>query len=261
VDRADFVGDFIGHIKYILCNFVPFIGSGWSRLMLPRGGWMIVGYLVLAFSFVGCISIAAQWHGRKFFASLALIACAFASSAPQVFLIGDVWAFRTHYPMAVIVGITAWIGLSALLPRRRIALLSVLVSVVLFLCAAWAVNLGMAYSAIREYHITRGQLEQLQQSGAKKAYVITTPDKLDAQPPLPIRWHSCYGFISIILMNNFQVMAVEREVWPDVKTRPSLTYIKADQWPSIPHDDWPVLDLWGEISGHATPLQTQDQEP
>ena len=175
--RAGLDGSLCEHLARIIREFSLFVASGWTSLLLPRGGWMIVGCAVLVLALVGCLVIASRWCGRKYFLALALAFAALAISAPQVFLLGDIWAFRTHYPMAVVVGIMAWLGLAAL-ARRRVAVLSAAVCAAIFLCAMWAVNVGIVYSSRREYVITRTMLEDLKRSGARTAYVLIAPDLL-----------------------------------------------------------------------------------
>jgi hypothetical protein len=192
---------------------------------------------------------------------LALAICAMAVSAPQIFLLNDIWAFRTHYPIALFIGFTAWIGVSSLaIPRLR-KVLTITVATVVIASAAWCVNVGLAYSGNREYRLTRHLLENVKESGVRKAYILVTPNWPFVQQPVPIYAQSSYGFISMVLMNEFQVKAVAREIWGNSQDCPEFIYVRADNTASIPKDGTVILDLWGEISGKPTPLPAARAQP
>ena len=254
--RASLTNDIVGHLGYMLGHFSTFCAASWSVLLLPHGGWTMTGCVILALAAAGCVAVASYWRGVRFFISFFVIAGLFAISAPQIFLLDDVWAFRTHAPMTVLIGMLAVIGLLRLAKLASRMTMAAFVSVILIVCAAWSVNVGIVYSSVREYSILQKKLVELKESGANTARVLIAPANPNPQPPIPLYWRSCYGFISIILENKWQALAVAHDVWQIRTDEPYLTFINADRLDAVPTSDEPVLDLWGEISGKPTPVTT-----
>lgn len=257
-DRANIVSDLPGHWLYLMKEFPTFISSSWARLLLPRGGYILVGSLVIAFAIAGCLVVTEAFRGWKKVAAPAITLCALAMTSPQVFVLGDIWAFRTNYPMAAAISILAWTGLHSLARPALRPAVNAGIFLLLFVGAALSVNIGFAYTAMREYRINQTLLENFRDTGARKAFILITPDRFDQQPPVPIHWHSCYGFLSLVLMNEMEPKVVAREIWPDPETRPEFTFVKADDLTHIPQDGTPVIDLWGAI--HGTPSIPLDAE-
>jgi len=259
--RGALTGNLVGHLLDTFDNFQFFIASSWATLLVPRGAWMMIGSAVLACAAFGCVAIAYRSRAHKGAAAAVLALCAVAVSAPHVFVMGDIWAFRTNYAMAVSVGILAWTGISAVAPSERaLRRLCAGLSALLVLCAAWAVNVGMVYGGIREYRIVGAALENLAKSGVHSAYILGTPSVPDPRQPLPMYAWSCYARFSIVMMDNFEIQAVAKDVWPDASAMPHVNYIRSDQAADIPTDASPVIDLWGMLKGRV-PLPNVGREP
>jgi len=247
--------DLPGHLAYIFSHFFSFMASSWGNLLLPHSLASAAGLISIAAALLGVAAFARGSSGWRRLVAVVLICAAIVISAPQVFLLGDIWAPRTHAPMAVILAILACQGLFWIVGKRRGRALSAAVATLLVLSAGWAFNAGLVWPARREYAIVRTSLEELRDSGAKEAVVLVTPDAYDPQAPVPIYWHSCYGIVSLILMNHMETAEVAREVWPDPAQRPRLLFVKADTSDPLPQGV-PVIDLWGRIMEKPSPAAT-----
>jgi hypothetical protein len=250
--RARMVTDLPGHLVDVLTHFVPYCASSWSVMILPPGASECAGWLIFALAVAGFVALVRRWKKRMAAGVAALALFSFALSAPQVFLLDDIWAFRTFYPMAVLLAMTAWVGFSSLLrpAAERVAAGSVVL--VIFLAAAWCVNVGIVHTASREYGIVRNVVREIRDSGAAKVCVISAPTHYVAQPPVPLRMCSCYGYVSIILMRDFEVWSVLCEEWPAGRPKPVVIYVPADDPAGAPQGV-PVFDLWGRIMGRPSP--------
>jgi hypothetical protein len=250
--RGSLTADLWGHLWYWVCHFPPFCASFWGALLLPERVWRLAGWLSVVLAVAGLIVLAGRFRRRLWLPVLALAVCAVLISAPQVFVLDDVWAYRTHYPMVVLVSMAVWIGFSSLLrPAWRGAAAKIVMGL-LFLSAAWAVNVGIVYTSWREYSIVRSVVAEIRASGTKEACVLMMPEHYDLTLPVPIQSRSCYGYISVALMGDMEPNAVAEEEWCALQDLPKLHFVPADHPQDVPRGV-PVYDLWGRIVGRPSP--------
>jgi len=239
----------IHHISVLFGDFFIFLNAGWFRIVLPREYWFPIGltFSVIALSGVYCIALVCRTTPARKLAVGAIILAAFALSAPQVFILDDIWSFRAIYPMYAFSAILAWTAVMELAGnrlRRTIAIVTAASTVAL---GAWAVNIGIVYSYAREYAITCRMLEEFKASGATKAYVILPRAGADPSQPAPTQCLSCYSVVSLALMRDYQLLAIMNDRWNCVD-KSIFTYIDDSKKSTIPQGAV-AIDLWGAISG------------
>lgn len=241
--RSAFSPDLAGHLRYVATDFLPFVASGWASLLLPKSGWMVLGVAVLALAAVGCVTTARSASGgdiKRTIAALALMGAAFALSSPQVFLFDDIWAYRTHWPMSVLMWLAALAGLEHIVGNRWKSAALYATAASLTLATTWCVGLGIAAPAMREYSYLHDALTNLRESGATKAVVMLPPGP-DCEAQAPVNSRSCYALATLPLQRHFAVLAVAQDIWGNPGWEPRLIFDDAASGEDLA--TLPVVDL------------------